>query len=200
MSLVSEALKKAQREAAAREAREAGLPEPLSGSPQPFRRRRGTSPAGLATGVVVGLALAAAGAWLFLRAGGGEPAPARPVAPKPTPIVAAAPAVPTAEPTATAPPAVPVATATPAPPPAPPPSAPATPPVRPTSFVREAPLADGRTIRLGGIAYSEAAPLAYLNGRLLGVGERVEGCTVARVARTEVRLACDAEEIVIGLK
>ena len=41
VSLVSEALKKAEREAAAREAREKGLPQPLETPCQPYRARRG---------------------------------------------------------------------------------------------------------------------------------------------------------------
>jgi len=53
--------------------------------------------------------------------------------------------------------------------------------------VLEVGLGRGRAIRLGGIAWSEAAPLAYLNGRLVGVGEYVEGYRVVAIERDLVR-------------
>jgi hypothetical protein len=68
------------------------------------------------------------------------------------------------------------------------------------AFVREATLADGTRLRLGGIAYSDAAPLAYLNGKLLGVGEPLESCRVARIERASVRLDCGGTPIVLTLK
>lgn len=68
------------------------------------------------------------------------------------------------------------------------------------SFVREATLADGTRIHLGGIAYSDAAPLAYLNGRLLGVGEHVESCRVARIERGQVRLDCGGRTTILTLR
>lgn len=70
----------------------------------------------------------------------------------------------------------------------------------PESFVREATLADGTRLHLGGIAYSEAAPLAYLNGRLVGVGEHVEDCRVARIERGRVALECGGTTVVLDLK
>ena len=80
---------------------------------------------------------------------------------------------------------------------APPPVAPGP---EPASFVREATLADGTSLRLGGIAYSDAAPLAYLNGKLVGVGERVESCRVERIERGGVALACPGAPVVLTLK
>lgn len=66
--------------------------------------------------------------------------------------------------------------------------------------MREATLADGTRLHLGGIAYSEAAPLAYLNGRLVGVGEHVEDCRVARIGRGRVALECAGTTVVLNLK
>jgi hypothetical protein len=259
MSLVNDALKKAQREAAAREAQVKGLPEPLASGPQPFRARRRRAPGAAAA------ALAALAATLVVVAGGGalflfsrgEPEPPRqasgreapekgsvspsppaasaePVgpassrpraAPTDVPEGAAAAAAPerTAlaqgagrEPTGEAPaaPSPELLSNAAAPAPAsisPPPSgAPAsgsdapptarTAPAEPRTHVREVTLEDGRTIRLGGIAYSETAPLAYLNGRLLGVGEFVEGCPVRRIERGRVLLGCVGGELALALE
>jgi len=256
MSLVSEALKKAQREAAAREK---GLPAPLqSATTQPFRARRRRAP---------GAAIALAAALLAAALGGGlywwsarEPAAARQARPEKAPekerpdaespvvgpeaFSTAAPATATAQPIApspaalltTQPPSVPetapsdaatatprsATAATPTPPyqeafsaPAPAAAAPTSPPPAPAravappaaargaasaTFVREATLADGSTVRLGGIAYSDAAPLAYLNGKLVGVGERVEGCRVERIERARVALDCAGARILLALK
>lgn len=65
--------------------------------------------------------------------------------------------------------------------------------------MRELPLPGGATLRLGGIAWSEAAPLAYLNGRLVGVGESVEGFRVARIEREQVLLERQGRRIVLLL-
>lgn len=281
MSLVSEALKKAQREAAARDAREKGLPPPLHApATQPFRakRKRGPGPAA-ALAIAALLVAAGLGVLFWNRAGqsaattptgreekapdkgettpgasaaraqpGVDPAPAaaapaaRETAPSAAPASggaggvagASAAAPPAALPAAAASAPVPVATpdgtatgaapatpsmeafqststtaaATPspasrqvaaaAPPAVPPPAAAAK--GGPESFVRDATLADGRRIHLGGIAYSEAAPLAYLNGRLVGVGERVEDCRVARIERGRVALDCAGITVVLNLK
>jgi len=56
------------------------------------------------------------------------------------------------------------------------------------TFVRRFALGNGRTIQLGGIAWSQAAPLAYLNGKLRGVGETVEGLRVAAIEPDRVLL------------
>ena len=267
MSLVSEALKKAQREAAAREAREKGLPPPLHApATQPFRAKRKRGPGTAAALAIAALLVAAGLGVLFWNranqsaattpAGKEEKAPEKegPVAaaavasaqpgvtpapvgaaaapgelvstpaPGPDTVASAAPApapVPAspADRTATAgAPAAPsmeafqsasaTAAATPSPaprqvaataPPAVPPPA-AAGKGGPESFVREATLADGTRLHLGGIAYSEAAPLAYLNGRLVGVGEHVEDCRVARIERGRVALECAGITVVLNLK
>ena len=41
-------------------------------------------------------------------------------------------------------------------------------------------------LELGGIAYSETAPFAYLNGRLLRVGETAAGYTLVAIERDHV--------------
>jgi hypothetical protein len=66
--------------------------------------------------------------------------------------------------------------------------------------VRVARLADGTEVRLGGIAWSEQAPLAYLNGKLLGTGESVAGLRVARIDRDRVRLEGAGTTVVLTLR
>ena len=61
-------------------------------------------------------------------------------------------------------------------------------------------LASGAEIRLGGIAWSETAPLAYLNGKLLRIGESATGARVERIERDRVVLAAPEGRIVITLR
>ncbi len=247
MSLVSEALKKAEREAAVRQARADGVPEPPP--LQPFRtrpRRRSTLPWGIA--LVVLAALAGAGSLLLRTSRGGEAPPSagrshateeiRPeraaTSPhEPSDGLAAAPAAPPAlsppppqvrdsrpEPRAVPserrpPAAEPGSSALRSSPPAPvPPSAAASdsavtktgaelagaPPHEPTDFLRRAELANGTVLELGGIAYSESAPLAYVNGKLLAVGESISGFRVERILRDRVELAAPGRRITLRLK
>ncbi len=49
-------------------------------------------------------------------------------------------------------------------------------------------LSDGRRIELEGIVYSETSPVAMINGRVLGVGGTVEEFAIARVAEDRVEL------------
>ena len=201
MSLVREALAKAERDSAARAAREHGLPAALADSASPFRarhRRRWPWAAGLAAAALAG---AAAAALLLDR----RPATA---ARSSAPQRATAPAAPSAT-VLSSPDPAPKAVAAPRPPApdtaapessaaAPPVTAPA--PGRPTRFVRELPLGGGRAVLLGGIAWSEHAPLAYLNGRLVGVGEHVEGLRVKRIGRDLVVLEDGGREVVVALR
>jgi hypothetical protein len=61
-------------------------------------------------------------------------------------------------------------------------------------------LADGTVIRLGGIAWSEEAPLAYLNGKLYVRGESVAGLRVERIERERVLLVgADGRRLVLTL-
>lgn len=250
MSLVSEALKKAQREAARREGRDKGLPEPLLAGAQPWRARRANR-VPLAVGLGVGLVAFAGAALHFV--GGSRDEKARDerhsekgdgesvaIAVSPASALTAAGVEPLPPPsssreaertsvaTATgatsdrsAPAAVPApapaegvdgqsrtGNPTPAPAPAsapapanapPPASGPAAMP-RGSTFVRSAKLASGAEVRLGGIAWSETAPLAYLNGRLLGVGEAVSGARVDRIERERVVLIAPEGRVVITLR
>lgn len=268
MSLVREALRKAEREAAARRRRELGLPEPAGGPLQPFRQRRGHGWAvGLGLGVL-GLLIAVVGGWLLLGRPGferrkiplertaavaspaapgsgetraalaspmpGSRATTSPIedrgAPQPMPRGPAAGSLaeetgselappsrlgPDAEASFPAPRRPERALAAPPPPPestgdllrdrlerpgqkaAGRETAPregASSPEPPTgstpTYVREAPAdVSGVAIRLGGIAWSESAPLAYLNGKLLGPGETVAGWRIERIERGGVLLA-----------
>ncbi len=238
MSLVSEALKKAQREASLRDAKQKGLPEQLVASSQPFRARGSGRNTGGLRFALVGLAIAALAATttLVLRrepAARSEPSieaseatrdERRPemaaAAPEAAgadlaPSVAAGPSTSAGSPPATdaptvaplAPPSLEVLSSTslvPAPEArtqdAVAPAPPARDGGRETRVVREAALADGTRIRLGGIAWSEAAPLAYLNGKLLGAGESIEGFRIARIERERVVLERAGERLVVALR
>jgi hypothetical protein len=234
MSLVSEALKKAQREAAQREGRDKGLPEPLVAGAQPWRARRGGR-----IPIVVTLAaglLAVAVGLLFLASRSGDETPRNERHPEKEPAKAVEAEVGSADPAppAAVPPSVPVAApievASPAPTPtgdstlgsrgaaaapsapptespetSPPPPAVATAPLaepaqREATFVRTARLASGAEIRLGGIAWSETAPLAYVNGKLLGVGESAAGARVERIERERIVLVTPEGRLVITLR
>lgn len=240
MSLVSDALKKAQRDAALREGREKGLPERLVAPDQPWRARRagGARHLGYALGVVAVLALGSV-AWLLLArpeagpGGGGASAPAPPPAADSGPAPSRAAKAPergdavestpnesregsaAAEGASTAPAAAPTSVTPslesngvpgdplgPRAAPAPPLPAPKAQPGdgADRAFVREARLDDGVELRLGGIAWSETAPLAYLNGRLVGVGESVSGWRIERIERGRVRLVGAGGRIAISLR
>jgi len=231
VSLVREALAKAEREAAARAAREKGVTGPLADAAQPYRARRRHSRWPWIAALVVAAAGGALVAVVSLRSPAATPvsgarpteAPEPSVATTPTRIAeseapatpessprpaAVAPAPGTPPPTTTdlqpiveiTAPDRPAATTSPAPPAAAEHAAPAskaTARVAPSveaaplvagSFVREFPLGDGRSIKLGGIAWSQAAPLAYLNGKLRGVGESVEGLRIAAIEPERVLL------------
>lgn len=276
MSLVSDALKKAQREAAAREARDKGLAPPPEPRPplHPFRRRRAPRAAALAAAAAGLIALAGVTSFFLFRdssAVGTARSVESPATDVPIPVKGTAdPGVPGAsrsaesttpgaalpiqgeqgsegsgaarEASETTPaprvdPSPGAAPPTPASPsaggsvPAPPSMVPsqnerttAAPPgparasgtaagekesprgasaggaPAPRRFVREAELPGGARLRIGGIAYSEVAPLAYLNGRLIGVGESVEGWTVRAIGRGEVELGRGEERLILALR
>jgi hypothetical protein len=217
MSLVREALEKAEREAAARAAREKGLGPQLAATTQPYRapRRR---PRAMVAGALVAVAIGGVALAIYLRQPRDAAPPAatersadavlEPIAEPAAPVAAAAatagvepPAPALEEPVvaaAAAPPAEPVAT--------PPATRPATPPSpvaigEAREYVREAVLDGGAArLELGGIAWSEAAPLAYLNGKLRGVGEVVAGLRIERIDRDRVTLAAGERRIVLRLR
>jgi hypothetical protein len=218
MSLVREALAKAEREAAARAARERGLPERLSTAGQPYRasRRRPRWP--LVLGAILATTVLAA-AYLLLD---GRP---RSEAPEPGPPEASPAAgaqireAAVDPPTGSNPPAAPDVPAEQLPeanaarppdvaagPASDPETADAgtvpTPPVAPPteSFVREAVLDGATRVVLGGIAWSEATPLAYLNGRLLAAGESVAGLRIERIERDRVELSGGGRRLILKLR
>lgn len=246
MSLVSEALKKAEREAAARETRANGQPAPFEAPLQPYRSRRGggryrwLAPALALFGGAAALTIAL----LLLRPAREEEAPVK----EKTAAAPEARALPAAGPTGRAgadrfaspepeaqlspaiahpdePSAASPAPARPAPAPSasePPTAPPATPPLPRTTpkpspppgvsapakvvsngsgdYLRSVEFADGTALELGGIVYSEASPFAYLNGRLVGVGEFVLGRRIDRIDRDKVILSGDSGEIILRLK
>lgn len=259
MSLVSEALKKAEREAAARDAQAKGAPAPFDAPLQPYRSRRGASRGRFVVAALAlfGGAAAITIALLIFRPAGEEKAPVKeklveapgalavavapPVTAPATTAVsnpfarskAGAPAdapstsslgSPTPSPSTTVPsarepipPAVPALplpkTALQPPLPSPSVSEPAAPseraaPAAPAKarsdgsgdYLRSVEFADGSKLELGGIVYSETAPFAYLNGRLVGIGEFVLGRRIDRIERDRVILSGEGGEIILRLK
>lgn len=251
MSLVSEALKKAEREAAARDAREKGQPAPFEAPLQPYRSprtRRALHPflAALAGGALI--AALAAVWWSGTRHVVARPAlPEAPPPPAPVSLPGASSASPAAEPesrpaqplpgaaaplaaqTRKAQPATREALAEPQPPAplplptAPPPGESSPAPARkqtpakapgatvatgPTAvrrfgagdYLLRADLPDGSKLELGGIVYSETSPFAFLNGRLVGVGEFVEGRRIDRIERDRVVLSGESGVLTLRLK
>ena len=126
----------------------------------------------------------------------------RPAAPL-APPVAGAPA-PTVTPPQREQPAKPTESPAAAPKPTPAPraaSSSAAPSATPQTYVREVALPGGGPhLRLGGIAYSEEAPIALINGAALGRGEVVEGYVVRRIDAAEVELEGPAGRVVLRLK
>jgi hypothetical protein len=72
--------------------------------------------------------------------------------------------------------------------------------IAPGDYLRRVDFPDGSKLELGGIVYSETSPFAYLNGRLVGVGEFVEGRRIDRIERDRVHLSGDAGAITLRLK
>ena len=66
---------------------------------------------------------------------------------------------------------------------------PSEPPPSRTTFIRTATLAGGETIELGGIVFSDASPVAILNGKVVGPGSVVGSYTVVRILEERVDLA-----------
>ncbi len=223
MSLVREALERAEREAAARAAREKGLPPKLAGSGQPYRARR-PSRAPLLGGLgVLAAALVAVAIWWGRSPGRHFHSP-------PTPRASATAAAPAAtsgqklpkkgtdlpgrksaatDEAATSTALPPASMADARRPHETPPrqsgadSAPARPEkphaAAPEHVLRLLKHDDGKVLRLGGIAWSQVAPLAYLNGRLAGVGEIVDGFVVERIERDRVLVSSDSRQVWIDL-
>lgn len=60
--------------------------------------------------------------------------------------------------------------------------------------------ARSRTYTVKAILYSDTAPSAYINGRVVRVGDVVDGATVQSISRTAVRLLREDETITVGIK
>jgi hypothetical protein len=78
-------------------------------------------------------------------------------------------------------------------------------PARPSlrNFTGEAVLPDGSTIALEGIVYSEASPVALINGKVYGLEALILGYRIARIEPDWVELAAvgnEKERIVIDLR
>jgi hypothetical protein len=71
---------------------------------------------------------------------------------------------------------------------------------RQTEYVRRVDFPGGGKLELGGIAYSEAAPFAYLNGKLLKVGEGTAGYTLVRIERDRVVVRGAEGDLTIRLR
>jgi hypothetical protein len=222
VSLIDEALKRAQAAHQGKERPEAGArpwtPVPLP-DPTEARRRAGLRAAG-----VVALALAVAGAaWLLrpapksvqLHQGKSERAvrpdvpalptplaevivapPSRPVSAKPTlgPAAAGLPAAPSkAAPSASFPSAASASDA----PGRPAPSVAAL--VNGRTYVGSIALPEGAKIELGGIVYSDTNATALVNGRPLGTGAYVEGFTIVRIEAGRLELEGNGLTIFLAL-
>ncbi len=201
MSLIHDALARAQEEAERRRALARGETPPPP-TPRPRPRLRAGWWAGLAAALAVALVAFALGRSL------------RPAAPSPA---APAPASPTA---AGAQRAAPGGVETPAAglgadEPAPPSPAAATPPSgatreaapRPAATVRRQPalpgsavtLTDGTSVELQGIVWNRVSPTAVINGRVLSPGETVGDLSLLRIERRSVVLGDGRREIVLEL-
>jgi hypothetical protein len=67
------------------------------------------------------------------------------------------------------------------------------------THIRRAPVPGGGWIQLGGIAFSADQPVALLNGRVVSVGEVVEGFTVISIAPKRVELRGHGTTVVLTL-
>ncbi len=229
MSLVHDALEKAKREASAKSAKELGLSESRIGAGQPFRSQRRLHPVAVAA-IAVAITLAAVAGIAFWpkanvesplanatperQAVPTEPAALPVIAPTPAPIAPVTDAAPPAPslpsvaasttqlaPSAPQAPAADQTDATASTPIAPSAaSSPKTPTQTAKSFVRQLTLGDGTVVRLGGIAWSQEAPLAYLNGKLYAKGESVAGLTIEAIERDRVVLVGGSGRVYLKLK
>ena len=251
MSLVREALDKAEREATAKHAREKGLPASFTGAGQPYRARRSRArAAGKLAAASAAVVLAALLAWALAHRGieslsdagprsadaalgSGQklplvettPAPSSTTAPSLSPPRFSAPAekeppnasapisqpsqrsnqVPATESSAGASPAAAAkpangddVTARSSPPDRSSAAAPA--PRETERFIRDFDTGEGVTLHLGGIAWSAVTPLAYLDRRLVGLGEVVAGFRVDRIERDRVLLSSGERRVWITLR
>ncbi|HEX5718350.1 MAG TPA: hypothetical protein VF179_19465 [Thermoanaerobaculia bacterium] len=123
-----------------------------------------------------------------------EPTPAPEPEPKPTPapvVVVPIPAPPAPEPE-------PLPTPIPTPAPTPEPTPTPVPEVR--TYVREIPLPEGGSLRLNGIAFSAAQPVALINDKVLAKGESYQGFMVTDIQANLVELRKNGTIVRVTLK
>ncbi len=221
MSLIDDALKRAQAASEGEAARPTNRPWTPAPLPDPgiARRRAIVRWAGIASAIT---ALVLVGGWLVLReltssrqplpavSGRGEGRPAAAVAPQPTATpdaVALATPIVVAQPPVTRPPRI----AAPAPAPTDSEAETAVKPAPPAPRAPQA-VADGKTyagsvalpggakIELGGIVWSETEPRALLNDRIAAVGAFVEGYSLTKIEENRVALEKDGVTIYISVK
>ncbi len=216
MSLIDDALKRAQAaggEEAARPASRPWIPTPLP-DPQIARRRAVVRWMGIAAATIV---VAAAGVWLVRKEfgtpsplplpvgdGRGEGRPAALAVPKSTATpdaVALATPIVVAEPRTTRPPGSPAPAPAEgeAPKPAPVPRAPQA-IADGKTYAGSVTLPGGEKIELGGIVWSETEPRALLNDRIAAVGAFIEGFSLTRIEENRVVLEKDGATIYISVK
>lgn len=138
-----------------------------------------------------------------------EPEPLEAAAtPAPTPAPIPAQEVPAAGQEPLEPPPAPDPEPTPAPvavpetPPAPAPTPEPAPTPAPEirTYVREVPLPDGGTLRLNGIAFSAAQPVALIDDKVLAKGESYEGFVVTDIQANLVELRGNGMTVRVSLK
>ncbi len=216
MSLIDDALKRAQAAGEAAPGRPSGA-RPWSPAPLPdaglARRRAALRWSGIGAAVVLA---AVAAVWLYRREptplplppgeGSGEvPAAAVPVAATALPDAAAEPTPLPARPRPTRIPPAPAevpggaaAGAADGPPSVPQRAAQAI--TNGKTYAGSVALAGGGRIELGGIVWSEEEPRALVNDRIVAVGAYVEGFTVARIEEGRVALERDGLTIFLTVK
>lgn len=68
------------------------------------------------------------------------------------------------------------------------------------TYLQRAELDDGVTLELGGIAWSESGPIALVNGKAVGQGERVDGYLVVQIDPQQVEMRGTVGTLFIRLK
>lgn len=68
------------------------------------------------------------------------------------------------------------------------------------TYLQRAELADGVTLEVSGIAWSEFDPIALVNGKAVGQGERVNGYLVVQIDPQQVEMRGEVGSIFIRLK
>ena len=202
MSLIDDALRRAQEEAERQEEAHRRSQRPWI-PPEPPRPRRSRTPL-FAAGALLAVAAAV---WVAVRPARSGPGPVR----RPSPSEPDRVAAPKLETVAVPAPDAPVTLAArPLPAPPPPRAAGATHPEsrrpKPSSgltdgktFVRTVPLGEGLAIDLDGIVFSDTNPVAVIGGKVLGPGGIVDDFQVVRIEANRVTLRGRGVTIYVSL-